>query len=104
VNTLMAIETACMFTALVFLAIGTPKKGAERIAELLARMRRLRGTALATWTHEQRLGWETQMYDELQQLQEATSDPAHRRHGVNLLLSGLKLSKTEAYASNPAAT
>jgi len=90
VNTLIAIEAACLFTALLFLAIGTPKKGAERIAELLVRMRRCRGTALANWTHEQRLGWETQMYDELQRLQEATTDTAHRRHGVNLLLSGLK--------------
>jgi uncharacterized membrane protein YccC len=104
VNTLIAIEAACMFTALLFLAIGTPKKGTERIAELLARMRRLRWTINSTWTHQQRLGWETQMYDELHKLQEATSDPSHRRHGVNLLLSGLKLSNAEAYATNPAAT
>ena len=101
VNTLIAIEAGCVFTALAFVAIGTPKKGAERIAELLARMRRCRGTALATWTDEQRLGWETCMYDELQRLQEATTDTAHRRHGVNLLLSGLKFSKT--YVCDPAA-
>jgi uncharacterized membrane protein YccC len=103
VNTLIAIEAGCLFTALVFLAIGTPKKGAERIAELLARMRRWRGTVLSTWTHEQRLGWETQMYDELQRLQSATTDSAHRRRGVNLLLSGLKLSQTGPYACEPAA-
>ena len=103
VNTLMAIEAGCVFTALVFLAIGTPKKGAERIAEQLARMRRRRRTALSTWTDEQRLGWETEMYDELQRLQEATTDTAHRRYGVNLLLSGLKLSKTGPYACDPVA-
>jgi uncharacterized membrane protein YccC len=104
VNTLIAIEAGCMFTALLFLAIGTSKKDTERIAELLARMRRLRWTIHSTPTHEQRLGWETQMYDELHQLQEATRDPSYRRHGVNLLLSGLKLSNAQAYASNPAAT
>ena len=103
VNTLMAIEAGCVFTALAFFAIGTPRKGTERIAELLARMRRRRRTALSTWTDEQRLGWETEMYDELRLLQEATTDAAHRRHGVNLLLSGLKLSKTGPYVCDPAA-
>jgi uncharacterized membrane protein YccC len=103
VNTLMAIEAGCVFTALAFLAIGTPRKGTERIAELLARMRSLRGTALSTWTDEQRLGWETEMYDELQRLQEATKDTAHRRYGVNLLLSGLKLPKTGPYFCDPPA-
>jgi uncharacterized membrane protein YccC len=102
-NTLMAIEAGVAFTSVVFLAIGTPKKGAERIAQLLMRMRRLRGTVLLTRTDEQRLDWETQMYDELHRLQEATTDTAHRRHGVNLLLSGLKLSKTGPYACDPAA-
>lgn len=94
VNTLIAIEAGLGFTALIFVAIGTPKKGAERIAELLARMRRWRGTVLPTWTHDQRLGWETQMYDELRRLQAVTTDTVHRRYGVNLLLSGLKLSNT----------
>jgi uncharacterized membrane protein YccC len=102
-NTLMAIEAGVAFTSVVFLAIGTPKKGAERIAELLVRMRRRRGTALPSWTDEQRLGWETCMYDELQRLQQATTNTAHRRHGVNLLLSGLRLTKTEQYACDPAA-
>ena len=103
VNTLIAIESGLVFTSLVFLAIGTPKKGAERIAELLARMRHRRGALLPTCTQDQRLGWETQMYDELKRLQEATPDPAHRRHGVNLLLGGLKLSNTGSYACDPAA-
>jgi uncharacterized membrane protein YccC len=103
VNTLMAIEAGSVFTALAFLAIGTPRKGTERIAQMLARMRRLRATALSTGTDEQRLGWETEMYDELQKLQEATTDTAHRRHGVNLLLSGLNLSKTGPYVCDPAA-
>jgi uncharacterized membrane protein YccC len=102
-NTLMAIEAGVAFTSVVFLAIGTPKKGAERIAELLVRMRRRRGTALSTWTDEQRLGWETCMYDELQRLQEATRDTSHRRHGVNLLLSGLKFSRSGPYVCDPAA-
>ena len=75
----------------VFLAIGTPKKGAKRIAELLSRMRNRRRTALSSWTPEQRLAWGTQMYDELQRLQDATKDAAHRRHGVNLILRGLEL-------------
>jgi uncharacterized membrane protein YccC len=103
VNTLIAIEAGCLFTALLFLTIGTPKKGAERIAELLTRMRRFRGTTLSTWTHEQRLAWETQMYDQLRVLQETSTDATHRRHGVNLVLSGLKLSKTGPYFCEPVA-
>ena len=102
-NTLIAIEAGLVFTALVFVAIGTPKKGAERITELLARMRRLRWATASTWTHEQRLGWETRMYDELHRLQVATTDAGHRRHGVNLLLSGLKLSNTSPDICDPAA-
>ena len=102
-NTLMAIEAGVAFTSVVFLAIGTPKKGAERIAQLLMRMRRLRGSVLLARTDEQRMGWETQMYEELQRLQEATRDPVYRRHGVNLLLSGLKLSKTGPSVCEPAA-
>jgi uncharacterized membrane protein YccC len=102
-NTLMAIEAGVAFTVLVFVAIGTPKKGAERIAQLLTHMRRWRGTVLATWTDQQRLGWETQMYDQLHRLQEATTDAGHRRQGVNLLLSGLKLSRAGGDASDPAA-
>jgi hypothetical protein len=77
---------------MVFLTIGGPRKGVERITELLVRMRRRRWSIRPTWTREQQLGWETQMYDELQRLQAVTKDATHRRHGVNLVLSGLRLS------------
>jgi len=90
VNTLIAIEFAFVFMALVFLAIGAPRKGAERITELLLRMRQHRWNARFWPARQGRLSWETWMYDDLQRLQEATRDPRHRQHGVNLLLSGLK--------------
>lgn len=94
VNTLVALEVALVFTTLVFSTIGTPKKGPERIAELLTRMRRRQQSFRRTLTPGQCLGWETQMYDELQRLQDATKDAAHRRHGVNLILRGLELCQT----------
>jgi hypothetical protein len=87
------LEVAFLFATLVFYAIGSPKRGAERIAELLIRMRRARRSFCRTLTPGQHRGWETQMYDELQRLQDATKDPACRRHGVNLILRGLKLSR-----------
>jgi uncharacterized membrane protein YccC len=90
VNTFIAIEFGFGFMSLVFLAIGAPRKGAERITELLMRMRQHRLRARFCSSRQARLDWETWMYDELQRLQEATKDPGYRQHGVNLLLSGLK--------------
>lgn len=90
VNTCIAIEFAFVFMALVFLAIAAPKKGAERLTQMLARMRQHRCSARLWSTRQGRLSWETSMYDELKRLQEATKDPRYRQHGVNLLLSGLK--------------
>ena len=90
VNTMIAIEFAYGFVSLVFLAIGAPRRGTERITELLARMRQHRREVRVCLSRQERLSWETWMYDELQRLQAVTKDPRHRRHGVNLLLSGLK--------------
>jgi uncharacterized membrane protein YccC len=90
VNTFIAIEFGLGFMSLVFLAIGAPRKGAERITELLMRMRQHRWRARFCSSRQARLGWETWMYDELQRLQEATKDPDYRQEGVNLLLSGLR--------------
>ena len=85
---------------LVFSAIGGPREGTERTIELLRRMRKLRLDARFSSSRPERLGWETRMYDELQRLQAVTKDPRHRRHGVSLLLSGLKAGPT--FASAPA--
>jgi len=90
INTMIAIEFAYGFVSLVFLAIGTPRKGTERITELLARMRQRRRDIRLCSSRQGRLGWETWMYDELQRLQAVTKDPRHRQHGIDLLLSGLK--------------
>jgi uncharacterized membrane protein YccC len=92
VNSFIAIEFAFGFMVLVFSAIGAPQKGTERIVELLSRMRKLRLDARFRSSRQERFGWETRMYDELQRLQAVTKDPRHRRHGANLLLSGLKAS------------
>lgn len=100
VNTLVALVAAFIFASAVFYGIGTPKKGAERVAELLTRMRRRQRHFSRATTAWQRRGWETQMYDELQRLQAATKDPAHRRHGVNLILRGLKNPRDKFLDSN----
>jgi len=89
-NSFIAIEFAFVFMVLVFSAIGAPRKGTERIIELLTRMRKLRLDARFCSSRPECLGWETRMYDELQRLAAVTKDPGHRRYGVNLLLSGLK--------------
>jgi uncharacterized membrane protein YccC len=98
VNSFIAIEFAFGFMVLVFSAIGGPRKGTERIAELLARMQKHRRDARFCSSRKDRLGWETWMYDELQRLQAATKDPGHRQHGVNILLSGLNACRTIASA------
>ena len=87
INTLIAIELAYGFASLVFIGIGAPRKGLERVTELLARMRQYRRKINPSWTREQRLGWETRMYDELQRLQAVTKNPRHRACAVNLLIS-----------------
>jgi len=99
VNTLIAIEFAYAFASLVFLVIGAPIKGEERIAELLVRMRQRRRIARACSTRQQMLHWETRMYDELQRLQAVTHDPRCREYGVNLLLSGWRAGQTFAPAA-----
>lgn len=99
VNTLIAVELAYGFVSLVFLAIGAPGKGRERIAELLAFMRRRRQQVGSCSTRQLLLHWETQMYDEMQRLQTVTEDPRCREFGVNLILSGLKARETSAPAA-----
>ena len=100
VNSFIAIEFAFGFMVLVFSMIGAPQKGTARIIELLARMREHRRKVRSWLSREDRFGWETRMYDELQRLQATTKDPRHRQHGVSLLLSGLKA--TQTFASAPA--
>jgi uncharacterized membrane protein YccC len=100
VNVFVATVFAYGFVSLIFLAIGTPRKGIERVAELLSRMRKHRPHGRFWSSRQERLGWETWMYDELQRLQAATKDPRHRQLGVKLLLSGLKARRT--FASAPA--
>ncbi|HUO07831.1 MAG TPA: FUSC family protein [Phycisphaerae bacterium] len=86
VNIFIAFVLAYSFVPMIFVAIGTPRKGPERIAELLAHMRQRRRLLSSDLTREQRLCWQTEMYDELQRLQAVTADPRVRDYGVNLLL------------------
>jgi uncharacterized membrane protein YccC len=90
INTLIAIVLSFGYCGLIFLAIGTPRKGLQRVTELFVRLRRRRWSISPDWSWQQRFHWETQMYDELQRLQAATKDPRHREHAVNLLLAGLR--------------
>jgi uncharacterized membrane protein YccC len=90
INTLIALVLSFLYAGLVFLAIGTPRKGLQRVTELLARMRRLRWRISPNWSWQQRLWWETQMYDELQRLQAVTKDPKDRQYGLKLVLGGLR--------------
>ena len=89
-NILTAFTLAYAFTSVVFLAIQAPRSGRQRVLELLMRMRQSRWLARSAFIRTQQLGWETRMYDELQRLQAATSDPKQREMGVGLLLSGLR--------------
>jgi uncharacterized membrane protein YccC len=86
INLLIAVELGYGLVTLVFLMIGDPRKGVERVAELLLRMRRHRQSAVARAALQQRLSW-AKMYDELQRLQAATNDPKHRDRAVKLLLT-----------------
>jgi uncharacterized membrane protein YccC len=90
INTLIPIVLSFMYAGLVFLVIGTPQKGLQRVTQLLMRMRRLRQKISPNWSREQQLSWETQMYDQLQQLQAVTKDPKDRQHAIKLLLGGLR--------------
>ena len=54
VNTLIAIEFAYAFASLVFICIGSPRKGMERVTELLIRMRHLRRKIKYCSTRRQR--------------------------------------------------
>lgn len=94
INVLIALVFAYAFVPAIFLAIGAPRRGAERIAELLTHMRQRGRRVTANSTREERLSLETQMYDELQRLQAVTDDPTYREDGVNLLLSALKTART----------
>jgi uncharacterized membrane protein YccC len=91
INVFIAVVFAFGFVSLVFLAIGAPLKGRERVAALLARMRHRLSRARGDLTRQQVLQWETQMYDQLQGLQAATNDDQPREVGVNLLLNGLRV-------------
>jgi uncharacterized membrane protein YccC len=90
VNTLFAITVACAFVSFIFLTIHAHRTGKLRALELLTRMRQSRWAARPGSTRVQQLGWETRMYDEMQRLQAATSNPKVRALGVRLLLSGLR--------------
>jgi uncharacterized membrane protein YccC len=90
INTLIALVLSFLYAGLIFLAIGTPRKGLQRVTELLVRMRRLRWRISPNWSWQQWLWWETQMYDELQRLQAVTKDPKDRQHALKLVLGGLR--------------
>jgi uncharacterized membrane protein YccC len=89
-NTLVALVAAYAFVSIVFIAIGTPKSGPERIDELLGRMCRHLGMAqkIPRATPDQQLVWETGMYDGIQQLQAESKNPRDRALAVELLLTG----------------
>ena len=87
INVLIALVFAYAFVPMIFLAIGAPRRGSERIAELLARLRRYRSGITPSSTRHQRLAGESQMYDEFQRLQAVTDDPRFRECAVNLLIA-----------------
>jgi uncharacterized membrane protein YccC len=86
-NVLIALVFAYAFVPMIFLAIGAPRRGSERIAELLTRLRRYRSSITPNSARQERLAGESQMYDELQRLQAVTNDPRFRERAVNLLIA-----------------
>jgi uncharacterized membrane protein YccC len=103
INVLTALVFAYAFVSLIFLMIGAPRKGRERIAELLLLMRRRlrRFQPHPGPIRQQRLRLETQLYDELQRLHAVTNDPGHRERAVNVLLANV--SEAESDTPSPAA-
>jgi uncharacterized membrane protein YccC len=87
INALIALTFAYAFVPMIFLAIGAPRRGSERIAELLTRLRRYRSSITPSSTRRERLAGESQMYDEFQRLQAVTDEPRFRERAVNLLIS-----------------
>lgn len=87
INILIALVFAYAFVPMIFLAIGAPRHGAERIAELLARLHRYRSRITPTSSGDDRLAAESQMYDEFQRLQAITDDRGIRTRALNLLIS-----------------
>lgn len=86
-NVLIALVFAYAFVPMIFLAIGAPRRGTERITELLTRLRRYRNSITPNSTRHERLVGESQMYDEFQRLQAVTDDPRFRERAVNLLIA-----------------
>jgi uncharacterized membrane protein YccC len=87
VNVLIALVVGYSFVPMIFLAIGAPRHGAERVADLLMKMRRQQRRVAADSTRNDRLARETQMYDEFQRLQAETDQPQFRECAVNLLIA-----------------
>ena len=102
-NTFVAFFAAYTFVPLVFLMIGTPKRGRERVNQFLDRMRlQLRiAERKPLTTRSRQLQWETSMYDALQQLQAEVQSPADRATAVDLLLSGRKFFPSHVPVSVP---
>ena len=105
INVLTALAFAYAFVPAIFVAIGAPRRGGDRIVQLLMHMRQRRRRLAANSTRDERLSFETQMYDELQRLQAVTDDPGCRERGVKLLLSALKTAETyEPARASPGAS
>lgn len=86
-NVLIAIVLAYAFVPLVFIAVGGPRSGPGRVAQLLRHMRERRFEPCGSLPR--RFAWQTQMYDQLARLQAATADARHRHTAVRFIVSQL---------------
>ena len=78
------------FASILFILIGPSSRREDRVRHLLDRMRASVSLArrLGSVGREQRLAWETRMYDDLRRVQAVSVNPADRSAALDLLLAG----------------
>ena len=92
-NTAASVVCGYAFVRPLFMLIGTPKTGRARMEELLQRMRKHIRTHLKErpMNRDDRLRWETGMYDVFQRFQAEAMPPEIRPKGVDLLMRGRQI-------------
>jgi uncharacterized membrane protein YccC len=92
-NSAVAIISGYAIIRPLFFLIGTPKAGRERMEELLQRMRKHIRDHLKErpMNRDERLRWETGMYDVFQRFQAEAMPPEIRAKGVELLMRGRQI-------------
>jgi uncharacterized membrane protein YccC len=87
-NAALALVGGTVFGGILSELIAPPRRGVPRAEQVLHRMRRAVGLFHPTADRVERMRFETRLYDDLRRVRSATTDPAHRRSAVEVLLAG----------------